>query len=278
MKTLIKIYLRLIITLALIIATGFVYSQTKGNGNVVTEVRNTGSFTAVKLTCSADLYISQGSTAVLVKTDENIQELVETTVENGVLIIDVKGRGFRSIRTLEVHITVPKLEKIKNSGSGDIRIKGAFEANDLYISINGSGDLDADFDVNNLELRVSGSGDTELTGVKGTLKVSISGSGDLEAEDLKLEECYIKNHGSGDIELSGKTNNLTVTIAGSGDLNAYNLAAVNASVTISGSSDMTLNVIEKLQVKLSGSGDLTYRGNPTKVDVRSYGSGDVYKR
>ena len=278
MKTQIRINLRLIITLALIIVTGFVYSQTKGNGNVIKEVRNTGNFTSIKLTCSADIYISQGSTSVMVKTDENIQEFIETTVENGVLIIDVKGRGFRSIRTLEVHITVPQLESIRNSGSGDIKIEGAFNANDLYVGISGSGDLDADFDVNNLELKVSGSGDSDISGVKGSLKVSISGSGDLEAEDLKLEDCYVKNYGSGDLELSGKTDNLTVVIAGSGDFSGYNLTAVTAKVTNSGSADVTVNVVEKLQVTLNGSGDLTYHGNPTNVDVSSHGSGDVYKR
>ena len=278
MKTLLKINTKLVITLVLIIVAGIGYSQTKGNGNVVTEERNTGDFTSIKLTCSADLYISQGSTSVSVKTDENLQELIETTVEDGVLVIGVKGRGFRSVRALEVRVSLPTLIKLKNSGSGDITFKGIFKANDLYIGISGSGDLDADFDVTNLELKVNGSGDSEITGVRGTFKVSNSGSGDLEAEGLKLENCYLKNSGSGDLELSGKTNNLTVTIAGSGDLDAYNLAAVSASVSNSGSSDITLNIIEKLQVTLNGSGDLTYRGNPTKVDVRSNGSGDVYRR
>lgn len=278
MKTLLRINTKLIITVVLIIVAGIGYSQTKGNGNVVTEERNTGDFTGIKLTCSADLYISQGSTSVSVKTDENLQDLIETTVENGVLVIGVKGRGFRSAKVLEVYVSLPTLNKLKNSGSGDIKVKGVFKTNDLYIGISGSGDLDADLDVTNLELKVNGSGDTELTGVRGDFKVSISGSGDLEAEGLKLEECYIKNSGSGDIEIEGKTNNLTVTVAGSGDLNAYNLAAVNASVSNSGSSDITLNIVEKLQVTLNGSGDLTYRGNPSKVDVRSNGSGEVYKK
>ena len=278
MKTMSRINTKLIITLALIIITGIGFSQTKGNGKVVTQERNTGDFTAIKLTCSADLYISQGSTSVTVKADENILDMIETTVSNGVLEINVKGRGFRSVSALEVHVTIPTLKTLKNSGSGDIEFEGVFKAVDLFIGISGSGDLEADFDVKNLELKVNGSGDTELSGVRGTFKVSISGSGDLEAEDLRLEDCFIKNTGSSDIELEGKTNSLTVNMAGSGDLSAYNFTSVNASVTNSGSADITLNVVEKLQVTLNGSGDLTYRGNPTKVDVRSNGSGDIYKK
>ena len=278
MKTILSKNSRIIIILALVLVASIGFSQTKGSGNVISVDRNTGDFTGVKLTCSADLYISQGSTAVTVRADDNIVDKVETTVENGTLVISVKGRGFRSISVLEVYITTPDLTKIKNSGSGDITFKNTFRANDLFIGINGSGDLDAKFDVRNLELKVSGSGDTELTGVRGIFKVSNSGSGDLDAEGLKLEECYIKNSGSGDMELEGKTNNLTATINGSGDLDGYNLTSVNATISNSGSSDVTVNVVEELQVVLNGSGDLTYRGNPTKVDVRSNGSGDVYRK
>jgi hypothetical protein len=269
---------KLFITLAIIFIASMGFSQTKGSGNVITDDRNVGDFTSIKLTCSADLYISQGSKSVTVKADDNIIEMVETTVENGTLVIGVKGRGFRSISVLEVYITTPDLDKLKNSGSGDIVFSDTFAASDLFIGINGSGDLHAKFDVRNLELQVSGSGDTELTGVRGVFKVSNSGSGDLDAEGLKLEECYIKNSGSGDLELVGKTNNLTATINGSGDFDGYNLTAVNATISNSGSSDVVIDVVEELHVVLNGSGDLTYRGNPEKVDVSSNGPGDVYKK
>ncbi len=278
MKTIFRKNVKFIFAVALVLVASIGYTQTKGSGNVITDDRNTGDFTSIKLTCSADLYISQGSKSVTVKADDNIIEMVETTVENGTLVIGVKGRGFRSISVLEVYITTPDLDKLKNSGSGDIVFNDTFTATELFIGINGSGDLHAKFDVRNLELQVSGSGDTELTGVRGIFKVSNSGSGDLDAESLKLEECYIKNSGSGDMELVGKTNNLTATINGSGDFDGYNLTAVNATISNSGSSDITVNVVEKLQVSLNGSGDLTYRGNPEKVDVRSNGSGDVYRK
>lgn len=278
MKLITKLNLGTLITLAFIFVAGNTYAQTKGNGKVISQERNTSDFSEIKLTCSADLYISQGSTSVTVKTDENLQELIETKVENGTLVIGTNGRGFRSVTKLEVHISLQELSMLKNSGSGDIKFVDVFKTEDLYVGISGSGDLDADIDVRNLELKVNGSGDTDLSGVRGTFKVSNSGSGDLEAENLKLENCYVKNTGSGDLEFSGKTNEITIVVAGSGDLDAYNLTAVTAKVTNSGSSDITLNVVEKLQVTLNGSGDLTYRGNPEKVDVRSNGSGDVYKR
>lgn len=278
MKTQFRINFKIILTAIMIIMVGISYAQIKGNGNIKVEERNTGKFTGIKLSCSADLIISQGSTSVKVKADENLLNKITTTVNDGVLEIDVKKGGCRFMTVLEVYVSVPNLEIIKGNGSGDITFKGTFKANELYISNSGSGDIEADFEVTNLELKMNGSGDIELKGINGTFKVSNSGSGDLEAEDLKLTECFVKNYGSGDIELSGKTNNLTINVAGSGNVSAYNLLAVSASVSNSGSSDITLNVVEKLQARLNGSGDVTYRGNPSKVDVRSNGSGEVYKK
>lgn len=269
---------KLVLSLILVIITIGSYAQVKGNGHVVSQERNVDNFTAIKLSSSADIYITQGEQSVVVKTDENILELIETKVDGGTLTISVKGRGFRSVEGLDVIISVPNLDNISNSGSGDIEFGGVFKAKDLLIRINGSGDLDGEFDATNLELKISGSGDSDISGIMGLFKVTVSGSGDVVAEGLKLEECFIKNSGSGDLRLKGKTNDLTVSQNGSGDLNAYNFTAVNATISNSGSSDMSLNVVEKLQVTLNGSGDLTYRGDPQKVDVRSNGSGDVYRR
>lgn len=276
MKTKMKISIVITIVLVMIVSLGF--SQVRGSGNVITQERDVSNFSAIRLTSFANLYIRQGDKSVTVKTDDNVMDLVETEVENGTLVIGIKGRGLRNVKTLDVFITIPDLNKIKNSGSGDITFKNTFKASDLYIGISGSGDLEANFDVKDLELKVSGSGDSEISGVTGNFKVSISGSGDLEAENLRLTDCVIKNAGSGDIELSGKTNNLTASIMGSGDLDGYNLYAVNVTVSNSGSSDVSVNAIESLKVVLNGSGDLIYRGNAAKVDVKSNGSGEVYKK
>ncbi len=269
---------RIFLTIIMVFVAVLSMAQVRGNGNVKTETRNVDDFSAIKLTCSADLYITQGARSVMVETDENIIELIKTDVDNGTLYIGVKGRGFRSVEKLKVYVSVPSLEKLISSGSGDIYFDGVYKVNDLYININGSGDLEAELKATNLEVKINGSGDSELSGIMGTFKATIAGSGDIDAEDLRLEECYIKNSGSGDISLKGKTNILTVSQNGSGDLDGYHFTAVDATVTNSGSSDITLNVVESLKVSLNGSGDLTYRGEPKKVDVRANGSGEVYKR
>jgi len=269
---------RIIISMLFVFASLAIVAQTKGNGNVVSDQRNVDNFTSIKLTSSADIYITQGKKSVTVKTDENIQEFIKTTVDDGVLNIGVKGKGFRSVKVLEVYISVPTLEKVISSGSGDIEFDGVYKANDLYFRLNGSGDLEGDFNTANMELKVNGSGDSEISGVMGSFRVTVVGSGDIVAEGLKLEECYVMSSGSGDVSIEGKTKNLTVKQMGSGDLNASRFTAVNATVSNSGSADININVVESLNVSLNGSGDLTYSGDPEKLRIKTNGSGEVYRR
>ena len=265
---------RILFIAIMLLGTIVTMAQVRGNGNVTKESRNVGNFTSIKLTCSADLYITQGSAAVTVETDENIVEMIKTEVSDDVLYIGVKGRGFRSVEKLRVYITAPSLEKLMNSGSGDIYFDGVFNTNDLYININGSGDLEADLKATNVEIKINGSGDTEISGIMGMFKATVSGSGDIDAENLRLEECYIKNSGSGDISLEGKTNVLTVNQNGSGDLDAYHFVAVNATVSNSGSSDISLHVVEKLQVReryAVALGAVLLHATPFQVHVLPFG-------
>ena len=83
--------------------------------------------------------------------------------------------------------------------------------------------------------------------------------------------------GSGDITLNGKTTDFEVRVSGSGDVNAYDLSALNVTANVSGSADIEVTATEMIQARVSGSGDISYRGNPKKIDTKSSGSGDITK-
>lgn len=245
---------------------------------VETQSRNVDAFSGIHQATSADVFITKGSTqSVKVKADsEKINDII-TEVEDGVLIIKTK-KNFRYIKTLEVYITMPSLDHLKNSGSGDFSIEGPMEGNNVVFKINGSGDIDAELAVDNLQLSISGSGDVKFSGVRGDLAIQISGSGDVAGEALKLNDCQVMVYGSGDIKLKGKTAKLTSKQSGSGDFNGYGLTAVKVYARSNGSGDIVVQAVEKIEATLNGSGDLTYYGSPEYVDVESNGSGEVYKK
>jgi len=160
-------------------------------------------------------------------------------VTNGVLTIKLSPDfSFQFTRKLELYIPVDEsLSKIFVSGSGDISSREQLH-------------------VKNLTCKVVGSGDIDLSLQADSLSVSIKGSGDMD--------------------IKGTTETLDVTIAGSGDFQADELITKQATASISGSSgDVELYVTELLSAIIRGSGDITIKGNPKKVDVQTKGSGRV---
>jgi hypothetical protein len=250
----------------------------KGNGNVVTQERQLGDFSGIKINSSVDVFVKQGSVnQVMVKADENLIDMIETDISGGVMKIDIDGSISRS-RVMEVYLTVKNLDLIHINGSGDVESQGLIKGIDLDVSINGSGDVELDLDMKNVSASINGSGDVELSGISGDLTVKISGSGGFDAENLRLNLCDITVYGSGDVELIGSATRVQIEQSASGNINLYGLNAQDLTARGNGSGDMIVSVSGNLKVRLGGSGDLTYKGEPLSVDVSSTGSGDVYHR
>jgi hypothetical protein len=251
---------------------------TRGNGNIVIQNRQLPDFTKIEILGSADVVIRQGDqTAVQVHADENLVDMLTTEVRKGALVVSGEG-NIRSYNKFEVHVTMQRLDEIVISGSGDVESVGKIEGNELTISIFGSGDVSLDMDYKNLNTQINGSGDVQVSGIAGDLDLTIMGSGDFQASNLKLDNCTIKMLGSGDVKLAGRAATVKIESMASGDVNLNNLTADDVEVKNYGSGDIITTVTGSLKVTLMGSGDLTYRGDPDKVDVSTLGSGSVYKR
>jgi len=249
-----------------------------GSGKVVKQDRQVGDFSTIKILGSADVIIKQGDkTTVQVNADDNLLENIITKVKNDALIVETQG-SIRKYRKFEVHVTMGRLDGVEINGSGDVSSNGIIRGNHLTISINGSGDVEMELDYKGLEAQINGSGDIEISGITGDLDLRIMGSGDFEATNLRLNNCSVKVYGSGDISMNGSASSVFVELSASGDVNLYNLSAQDVEVRSNGSGDVIVSVSGTLKARLLGSGDLTYRGNPTSVDVSSQGSGSVYKK
>ena len=129
-------------------------------------------------------------------------------------------------------------------------------------------------DINGVSL--SGSGDIVGKTIlqSDNFKTSISGSGDITLE-VEAKSLNASMSGSGDLRLSGKATDFGVSVSGSGDIRAYDLQADFVEAQVSGSADLKVTANQMLKARVSGSGDITYKGNPKKIDTRSSGSGDI---
>ncbi|SNY99431.1 head GIN domain-containing protein [Flagellimonas pacifica] len=215
--------------------------RVKGNGNVVTIERSVGEYDAVALAGWFDVELVDGNEGeISLKGESNLLEYIKTEVKDGKLVIKVKkGVNLRpSNWNSGIMITVPveQIDAVALSGSGDIVGRTTLKSN-------------------NFSARMSGSGDISLAVDAQSVKAALSGSGD--------------------INLEGKTTDLDIQVSGSGDVKAYELEAEFVTAQVSGSADIRVTANQAIDARVSGSGDISYRGNPKKVNSKSSGSGDI---
>jgi hypothetical protein len=209
-----------------------------GSGKEVDVARAVAPFSRLRLDSSVDVHAHPGATpAVSVHADDNIEPLVETSVDGDTLVVRMKsGAGYRTHHKVVVDVTFTALSGAQQRGSGDLHI-------------------------------------ARLAGPR--FESSIAGSGDLRIDDAKLGAFALSVAGSGDAVIAGTADEARLAVAGSGDIDARKLVAKKVSVSISGSGDAHVHATEAIEAKVAGSGDIRYAGHPRDVTRHVSGSGSV---
>jgi hypothetical protein len=207
---------------------------------------NIAPFHSVHLNISADVKIVKGDRPkVSFDGNEKLRELLEMSVDNNVLRINVKqGKSslyekFLKTKDVTIYLTMSELKSLVINGSGDIYSGDDIPAEELSIQINGSGDVQLD--------KI----------IPKAFEISINGSGDVNL------------YGRGGIT------NGEININGSGDVCTRSIDVSNMEVNINGSGDVSVTCNEQLDITILGSGDVCYSGNAELV-VQELGSGDVH--
>ena len=217
------------------------YKRVKGNGDMVTKTRTVGDYDQVSVGGSFDVKLYAGAEGnIKITVDENLLDYLITEVDNGKLKIKWK-KGTNISHRSKVYVTVPfkDIDAVSLAGSGDVYSDDVIKADDFTTKLSGSGDV--------------------------KLKVNAT-------------SVYSSIAGSGDVSLAGNARDFKCSISGSGDIEAYELQSNNADVKIAGSGGIKISVKDKLAARVSGSGNVYYKGNPKKQDVKVSGSGNVSSR
>ncbi|MFK5974516.1 MAG: head GIN domain-containing protein [Flavobacteriaceae bacterium] len=212
----------------------------EGNGNVVTLTINTQEYSGISVGGPFDVALVSGKEGnITIKGEENILEYIETEVTNGTLTIKKRNNlNIRMSRNARVLITIPveSINAIRLSGSGKLSSTKTLKSDHF--------------------------------------KILASGSRYLELA-LEVESLSVRTSGSSNIKLMGNAKNLDVRSSGSSNFKTYELEVDNASFVMSGSSNCEITVNESLDAKLSGSSNVKYRGNPSKLHSKASGSARV---
>lgn len=204
------------------------------------EERKVSTFSEVALRIPAKVYIEQGKTqsVEIVAKSSTLEEII-TEVKGRTLNIKFPNTNYFWKKfepgKIEIHITMPEIDGLSVSGSGDI-IAEEIESRILELAVSGSGDIVIDeLDAKRVSSSISGSGDITINngGVADDLSVSISGSGDVKAIGFEASDVVVRVSGSGNCSVSSN-GSIKARIAGSGNVNYKGNPSIDSSVAGSG--------------------------------------------
>ena len=223
------------------------------------ETRKVASFNKIDASGSPDVVIEQGDeNSITIEYSGIDPDKIITEVKNETLKVRLENGSYRNIN-VTFYITYKNIEGISNSGSGNLRCISDLTASKFRISNSGSGNLvcQGKITADKLSCSLSGSGNGEIASIEtGSLELSMSGSGDFEID-------------------KGSVTRLSIQKSGSGDFEAFGLKSDVCTVSMSGSGDVEIGVDKTIEARMSGSGNITYKGDAMINKIRSSGSGDI---
>ena len=210
-----------------------------GSGNVVTEERDIGDFTGLKVSSGIDVVIRQGKEISLkLEADDNLHEVIITEVDGNTLKIYTR-KNIRKARSKKVFLVYEDLNTIRISSAGDVTGENTLHTGTLDIDLSSAGDL-------NLE---------------------------VQAEKIR---CDISS--SGDARLSGSTEVLVASLSSAGDLHAYELNTKKTEVSCSSAGDARVYATEEFNLRSSSAGSIYYKGDGRVVNSHTSSAGSIVKK
>jgi len=196
-----------------------------GNGQIVTRDHNVGSFQRVEVGGAIEVYIKQDSSQqpVKVETDENLQDLIEISVANGVLHISTAYRyNLEPSKQVKVSVAAPIFNGLVVSG-----------ASHLY-------------------------SENRLTSTE-SMDIDLSGASELKL-DIKAPRINSQISGASTAVISGETRDFVASGSGASHYKCFDLMTENTSVDLSGACNADVFASVKLDVEASGASGVKYKG------------------
>jgi Putative auto-transporter adhesin, head GIN domain len=231
---------------------------------------------------------------LVIKGDPRI--ISHVYVRDGLVGIDCRTGSIFQSKAERIEVTLPgrNFRAFAQLGSGDMRL-AALSQPEARISVEGSGNIEADGKIDRLKAVIAGSGNLAVTGNADSLDLTVEGSGDAKLGELVVKNAdvsiagsgnveiaprgashvAITGEGSGDVRAAGTADMLKVKVRGSGDMRLGGLTARIADVDIAGSGEVEIAPQDALNAGIDGSGDITLRSEPKKLEASIAGSGHI---
>jgi hypothetical protein len=214
-----------------------VKAQTKGNGDVTTEIRQVAEFDAIKVGCAINLYLSQGEQqSVKVITDQNLQNRLITKVTNGTLHLECDN--VKDATKMDVYVTAVKLASLDASGAAKVTGETPIKSEVFGLNTSGAAKTTLTLETGIFNNETSGAANNILTLTAQTANTEISGAGSMV--------------------LKGTAEKHNTEVSGAGNLKALEFITNNTDAEVSGAGNAKIMARKQLKADLSGAGNITY--------------------
>lgn len=190
---------------------------TAGSGNIKTEKRDVGAFSAVDVSGAYEVEIvCQKQPGLEVEGDDNILPLVQTYVKNNTLYI-TSEKSFNVKKAIKLRVTTGNLEGVSSSGASKITLDGV-KNEQLVIETSGASKIDAAGETKTLEIESSGASKVDVRDLRAArVKVSLSGAG--HANVYASEEVNADVSGAASVTYYGEPKVVNKSVSGAGSIN-----------------------------------------------------------
>ena len=230
----------------------------RGSGPIVERAYPLEGFDRVEVSSAIEFEITHGAYSINVTGYENLIERLEIDRSGQTLKIGLRpGSYFRN--NVRAIIAMPALNKLLVSGACRGSAKGVSSVDDFDLEVSGASRVEVDIEATSTAVEVSGA--SRLTG-----------------ELLVAQNSSLVVSGASRCELTGLTYDMNLDLSGASRATLSEFQAANADVNISGASQAIINVIDTLDVDLSGASSLEYAGDPTLGRVSITGASRMSSR
>ncbi len=214
-------------------------SGVTGNKNIVKQTRKVDkNYTAVKVSEGINLFLSQ-------KDETSVIVEADENIQD-LLMTEVENGTLKIYlknavgkATKNVYVTMPEIKKLTASSAANLRTKSLIKSNNLTIDASSGADIEAEIETTNLTCESSSGADIDLSGICETADFHASSGANIDAKELEADTVSAKVSSGGDIHLSAKIS---------------------------------------LTANASSGGNISYYGNPEKLDVNTSSGGNINKR
>jgi hypothetical protein len=156
-------------------------------------------YNAVQLSGVGDLYISRAAAeeGVTVEADDSLLHLIKVSVDNKVLLLDLKNASEHTEAKITYHLYVKDLQKVTSNSTSTLYMTGPFKTDTLDVVMGGLGEANLDLVVNQLNIKIDGGAKIVAKGIAGVQNISINGAGEFDGTKLLGKSSAILVNGSG---------------------------------------------------------------------------------